>query len=180
MLFAALSNAVCLYDAFFHFFAIDFCKCFFFSCFVLVYWHIVCLFHVLFCIMHSAFNLLVFPIYMFTVFSKWKGYVLCVEIALRNNHHYCYYSCFCLTVLKKAHVGKASHLFDNREVASLLMMSRNRKNNIGEQEEPTRESDSERLRKLARLKDFRRNMKGENSKTILVRVIWVVYVDMYS
>ena len=34
MLFAALSNAVCLYSAFF---AIHFCKCFLFSCFVLVY-----------------------------------------------------------------------------------------------------------------------------------------------
>ena len=33
MLFAALSNAVCLYIAFFlFFFAIDFCKCFLFSC----------------------------------------------------------------------------------------------------------------------------------------------------
>ena len=37
MLFVALSNAVCLYDAFFFLFAIDFCKCFLFSCFVLVY-----------------------------------------------------------------------------------------------------------------------------------------------
>ena len=35
MLFAALSNAVCLYNA--SFFAIDFCKCFLFSCFVTVY-----------------------------------------------------------------------------------------------------------------------------------------------
>ena len=35
LLFAALSNAVCLYNA--SFFAIDFCKCFLFSCFVLVY-----------------------------------------------------------------------------------------------------------------------------------------------
>ena len=34
MLFAALSNVVCLYNAFF---AIDFCKCFLLSCFVLVY-----------------------------------------------------------------------------------------------------------------------------------------------
>ena len=34
MLFAALSNAVCMHNAFF---AIDFCKCFLFSCFVLVY-----------------------------------------------------------------------------------------------------------------------------------------------
>ena len=38
MLFAALSNAVCLHNDFFSlFFAIDFCKCFLFSCFVLVY-----------------------------------------------------------------------------------------------------------------------------------------------
>ena len=35
MLFAALSNAVCLHNA--SFFAIDICKCFLFSCFVLVY-----------------------------------------------------------------------------------------------------------------------------------------------
>ena len=64
MLFAVLSNAVCLHNA--SFFAIDFCKCFLFSCFILVYWHIVCLFHILICIMHSAFNLLVFPNSMFT------------------------------------------------------------------------------------------------------------------
>ena len=36
MLFAALCNAVCLHNAFF-FLAIDFCKCFLLSCFVLVY-----------------------------------------------------------------------------------------------------------------------------------------------
>ena len=36
MLFAALSNAVCLSNAFFIFFANDLCKCFF-SCFVMVY-----------------------------------------------------------------------------------------------------------------------------------------------
>ena len=35
MLFAALFNAVCLHNA--SFFAINFCKCFLFSCFVLVY-----------------------------------------------------------------------------------------------------------------------------------------------
>ena len=35
MVFAALSNAVCLYNA--YYFAIDFLKCFLFSCFVLVY-----------------------------------------------------------------------------------------------------------------------------------------------
>ena len=43
MLFAALTNAVCLYNA--SFFAIDFCKCFLFSCLDFVYSHIVCLFH---------------------------------------------------------------------------------------------------------------------------------------
>ena len=64
MLFAALTNAVCLYNA--SFFAIDFCKCFLFSCFVFVYWHIDCLFHFFISIMHSAFNLFVFPNSMFT------------------------------------------------------------------------------------------------------------------
>ena len=91
MLLAALSNAVCSYNA--SFFAIDFCKRFLFSCFVLVYWHIVCLFHVLICIMHTAFNLLLFPESMFSplLFFVWKGYVLSGEIALKNNHYYYYY-----------------------------------------------------------------------------------------
>ena len=62
MLLAALSNAVCIMLLF----SIYFCKCFLFSCLVLVYCHIVCLFHVLTCTMHSAFNLLVFPNSMFT------------------------------------------------------------------------------------------------------------------
>ena len=35
MLLSALSNAVCLHNA--SFFAIDFCKCFLFSCFVLFF-----------------------------------------------------------------------------------------------------------------------------------------------
>ena len=59
MLFAALTNAVCLNNAS-SFFVIDLCKCFLFSCFVFVY------FIFLICIMHSAFNLFVFPNYMFT------------------------------------------------------------------------------------------------------------------
>ena len=58
MLFAALTNAVCLNNA--SFFLIDLCKCFLFSCFVFVY------FIFLICIMHSAFNLFVFLNYMFT------------------------------------------------------------------------------------------------------------------
>ena len=58
MLFAASTSAVCLYNA--SFFAIDFCKCFLFSCFVHVYYIF------LICIMHSAFNLFVFPNSMFT------------------------------------------------------------------------------------------------------------------
>ena len=58
MLFAALTNAVCLNNA--SFFFIDLCKCFLFSCFVFVY------FIFLICNMHSAFNLFVFPNYMFT------------------------------------------------------------------------------------------------------------------
>ena len=58
MLFAALSNAVWLYNA--SFFAIDFRKMLFIFMFCLG------LFHVLIYIMHSAFNLLVFPYSMFT------------------------------------------------------------------------------------------------------------------
>ena len=37
MLFAALTNAVCLNNASFLFFFNDLCKCFLFSCFVFVY-----------------------------------------------------------------------------------------------------------------------------------------------
>ena len=71
-LFAALSNAACLHNAFirFLFFAIDFWKWLLFSCFVLAYRHVVYLFQVLFCIMHSVFNMLVFPNSMFTQFFK--------------------------------------------------------------------------------------------------------------
>ena len=58
MLFAALTNAVCLYNA--SFFAVDFCKCFLFSGFVFVY------FIFLVCIMHSAFNMFVFHNSTFT------------------------------------------------------------------------------------------------------------------
>ena len=56
MLFAALTNAVCLYNA--SFFAIDFCKCFLFSCFVIVYFIflfasctvlLICLFFIILC-----------------------------------------------------------------------------------------------------------------------------------
>ena len=64
MLFVALTNAVCLYNA--SFFAIDFRKCFLFSCFVFVYRHIVCLSNFFISIMQSAFNLFVFPNSMFT------------------------------------------------------------------------------------------------------------------
>ena len=91
MLFAALSNAVCLYNV--SFFSIYFCKCFLFSCFVLVYCHIVCLFHVLTCTMHSAINLLVFPNSMLTSLLFFIFFIerLSGEIALINTHYY-YYS----------------------------------------------------------------------------------------
>ena len=58
MLFAAITNAVCLNNA--SFFFIDLCKCFFFHALPLfIYFFFIC-------IMHSAFNLFVFPNYMFT------------------------------------------------------------------------------------------------------------------
>ena len=76
MLFAALTNAVCLYNA--SFFATDFCKCFYFHGLSLLI-DTVCLFHFFICIMHSAFNLFIFPNCMFTFFVFlyiFFGYVL--------------------------------------------------------------------------------------------------------
>ena len=65
MLLAALTNAVCLHNV--YIFAIDFCKYF---CFHALSWFIdtVCLLQILFCIMHSAYNLLVFPNSMLTLY----------------------------------------------------------------------------------------------------------------
>ena len=84
MLFGVLSNAVYLHKASFCYWL---CKCFLFSCFVLVYWNIVFfLFQVWSCMMFSAFNLLVIPNYIITQFFMWKGYVLSGEKTLRNYH----------------------------------------------------------------------------------------------
>ena len=65
MLSAALSNAVCLYNA--SFLPMIYAIAFFSHVFS---WFIdtVCLFNVLICIMYSAFNVLVFPNSMFTPF----------------------------------------------------------------------------------------------------------------
>ena len=76
MLFAALTDAVCLNNA--SFFVIDLCKCFLFSCFVFVY------FIFLICIMHSAFNLFVFPNYMFTSLLLFFFYIFFYERAMRS------------------------------------------------------------------------------------------------
>ena len=70
MLFAAITNAVCLNNAFF-----------FFHLFVqmLFFFHALSLFisfFLLICIMHSAFNLFVFPNYMFTLLFKKKKILL--------------------------------------------------------------------------------------------------------
>ena len=62
MLSASITNAVCLNNASSSFF-IDLGKCFLFSCFLFVYF---IFYFFLICIMHSAFNLFVFPNYMFT------------------------------------------------------------------------------------------------------------------
>ena len=58
------------------FFFIDLCKCFLFSCFVFVY------FNFFICIMHSAFNLFVFPNYMFTSLL-----FFCVCVFFYNNFY---------------------------------------------------------------------------------------------
>ena len=65
MLFAALSNAVCLYNA--SFLPMISAIAFYFQVLSFFFLHIVCLFLVLIYIMHSAFNLLVFPNSMFTL-----------------------------------------------------------------------------------------------------------------
>ena len=57
MLFTALTNAVCLNNASF------FCHSFVQMLFIFML--CLCLFHFFICIMHSAFNLFVFPNYMF-------------------------------------------------------------------------------------------------------------------
>ena len=71
MLFAALTNAVCLNNAFF--FVIDLCKCFLFSCFVFVYSIFlfasctvlsICLFFLIIC-SHRCRCLLLFSINIF-------------------------------------------------------------------------------------------------------------------
>ena len=75
------------------FFVNDLCKCFLFSCFVFVY------FIFLICIMHSAFNLFVFPNYMLTSLLLFVFFINIFyeramrspEIALKNNHYYYYY-----------------------------------------------------------------------------------------
>ena len=100
ILLAALSNAVSLHDAYllylFIYFVIDFCKCFFFMLCLGLLTHSLFISGI---ILHSAFNLLVFPNSMFTPFFTYllKGYVLSGEIALQNNHYYYYYY-YCLQV----------------------------------------------------------------------------------
>ena len=65
MLFAALTNAVCLNNASFFFLFFSFLSL---ICANAFYFHALSLFISFFfiCIMHSAFNLFVFPNYMFT------------------------------------------------------------------------------------------------------------------
>ena len=82
---------VCIMLLFFFFFCYWFLQMLFVISFVLVYWHIVCLFQLWFSIMRSSFNLLVFPNSMFTPFCIWKGYELSGEIALTNDQYYYYY-----------------------------------------------------------------------------------------
>ena len=65
MLFAALTNAVCLYNA--SFLPLISANAFYFHALSL-FIDTVCLFHFFICIMHSAFNLFVFPNCMFTFF----------------------------------------------------------------------------------------------------------------
>ena len=93
MLFAALTNAVCVHSASFlplistnafYFHALSL----FISCFVFVY------FIFLICIMHSAFNLFVFPNYMFTSLLFFFFCVLCFFFFKHFFYRYFFYRYF--------------------------------------------------------------------------------------
>ena len=66
-------------------------------------------------------------------------------------------------------VARAHHLADNREVASLLMSNKDRKEAL-EETEPTRESDAERLRKLARMNAVKTLLHEDDEKTTTILV----------
>ena len=100
MLFTALFNVVCLHSA--SLFCLLFCIAFMQMIFVLCIWFIdtVCLFEVLFCIMYSAFNLLVFPNSMFTPLLLLFERAMCYgKTALNNNNYYYYCTLLLITLL---------------------------------------------------------------------------------
>ena len=70
MLFAALSNAVCLHNAYF---LPKIFEMLFVFMILLGLLSVACLVQILLCIMHSAFNLLFFPNSMFKPFSSMNG-----------------------------------------------------------------------------------------------------------
>ena len=75
------------------------------------------------------------------------------------------------TGTKRVRVARAHHLSDNREVASLLMTNQERKEAL-EEAEPTRESDAERLRKLARMNAVKTILQEDNEKTTTILVYY--------
>ena len=106
MLFAALFNSVCLSNAYFIYFY--FCKCFFFHT---LSWVIdaVFLFQILFCIMHSAFNLLVFVLLCSHIFYNER--TMCSgEIALKNNHSFLNHALLLPCII----INSAEYLFPGR------------------------------------------------------------------
>lgn len=60
-------------------------------------------------------------------------------------------------------VARAQHLADHHEVASLILSNHKKKEAV---EEPSREGDAERLRKLARLNNIKKN--DEDKKTTIL------------
>ncbi|KAK7093408.1 nephrocystin-4-like isoform X2 [Littorina saxatilis] len=68
---------------------------------------------------------------------------------------------------KKVRVARAHHLMENREVATLLMTNKERKEAL-EETEPTRESDAERLRKLARMNAVKTLLHEDDEKTTTI------------
>ena len=89
MLFAALINAVSLYNAYL---LLTFSNIFLFSCFVMGYRHIVCLYQILLCIMRCAFNLLVFLILCsHRCCFLMKGLCALQRNSTKNNNYYYYH-----------------------------------------------------------------------------------------
>ena len=98
-----------------------------FSCFVFVYWHIVCLFPSFFLASCTVLLICLFFLFLcshrcccfvFIYIFLWKGYELSGEIALKNNHYYYYY--YCLASIRRFLTSTATATFVSAFVLSRI------------------------------------------------------------